>query len=317
MIKATAEEGVVLTRLDSGKLKILLPEVDVEIEVFEDEIRPIILSPQQTTEGVPVPGKPLGIQVAFEPVFKGDDIPEKYLIHLINPSDASVIFEIKFNVSGEEAFKEHGKLAPKAILQLGDLYYDELNDNPGFELDCCRITTDGTGARQQRTIKIKAKQFFKNIQQHPLLMRTAHVYQVFDQLKTARKAPQEDLKSYTKQHITEKPKFSASAVDLKSNELKSRAEFSGELDLHIDKLVDDPGTLRKSEILQLQLRRFDEYIDRALRLGVDRVFIIHGVGEGKLRNAIATRLLQLTFIKTFKNEFHPKYGFGATEVIFD
>jgi dsDNA-specific endonuclease/ATPase MutS2 len=49
---------------------------------------------------------------------------------------------------------------------------------------------------------------------------------------------------------------------------------------------------------------------------VDRIFVIHGVGEGKLRDVISTQLMQMTEVKSFKNEFHPRYGFGATEVIF-
>ncbi|RQH21817.1 hypothetical protein D5R40_31195 [Okeania hirsuta] len=49
---------------------------------------------------------------------------------------------------------------------------------------------------------------------------------------------------------------------------------------------------------------------------MERVFVIHGVGEGKLRNAIATRLIKYPEVVSFKNEFHPRYGFGATEIIF-
>ncbi|RME96879.1 MAG: hypothetical protein D6772_11235, partial [Bacteroidetes bacterium] len=57
------------------------------------------------------------------------------------------------------------------------------------------------------------------------------------------------------------------------------------------------------------------YLDQAIRLGAERVFVIHGVGEGKLRDAIAERLRQNPQVVDFKNEYHPRYGFGATEVI--
>jgi len=40
------------------------------------------------------------------------------------------------------------------------------------------------------------------------------------------------------------------------------------------------------------------------------------IGKGRLRNEIASRLVQMPEVKTFKNEYHPNYGFGATEVIF-
>ena len=61
---------------------------------------------------------------------------------------------------------------------------------------------------------------------------------------------------------------------------------------------------------------FQRFLDNAIKLGVPRVFVIHGVGEGKLREAIAARLAENPNVSKFKNEFHHKYGYGATEVIF-
>ncbi|MBK6929627.1 MAG: Smr/MutS family protein [Saprospirales bacterium] len=49
---------------------------------------------------------------------------------------------------------------------------------------------------------------------------------------------------------------------------------------------------------------------------VPRVFIIHGVGEGKLRETIADELRRRPEVHKFKNEYHTKYGYGATEVVF-
>ena len=94
------------------------------------------------------------------------------------------------------------------------------------------------------------------------------------------------------------------------------ANFNIELDLHLENLTHNAQKLTSSEKVRLQLRRFEEHMEEAIRLGVERVFIIHGLGKGKLRNAIASRLITMPEVKTFKNEYHPKYGWGATEVIF-
>jgi len=75
--------------------------------------------------------------------------------------------------------------------------------------------------------------------------------------------------------------------------------------------------MNNGEILKHQLWVFERYIDQALRLGIDNVFIIHGLGKGKLKTEIAKRLATHPFVQTYKNEFHPKYGWGATEVIFE
>ncbi|NJK83175.1 MAG: Smr/MutS family protein [Saprospiraceae bacterium] len=65
--------------------------------------------------------------------------------------------------------------------------------------------------------------------------------------------------------------------------------------------------------MRTQLKFFDAFLEKALRLGVEKIFIIHGVGTGKLKDAIANRLLQHPYVATFKNEYHPRYGWGATE----
>ena len=96
--------------------------------------------------------------------------------------------------------------------------------------------------------------------------------------------------------------------------IKDKAEFSDELDLHIEKLTNDHAKLDRSEKLRFQLKIFDDYIDQAVRLGIDKVYIIHGLGKGSLRNKIQSKLFENPYIKTFKNDHHPKYGFGVTEV---
>ncbi|MEL6142742.1 MAG: Smr/MutS family protein [Bacteroidota bacterium] len=59
---------------------------------------------------------------------------------------------------------------------------------------------------------------------------------------------------------------------------------------------------------------FRNYLMRARQLGVERVYIIHGLGEGKLKKAIHKELRQVEYVKSFNNNYHPKYGNGATEV---
>lgn len=46
------------------------------------------------------------------------------------------------------------------------------------------------------------------------------------------------------------------------------------------------------------------------------LIIIHGIGEGTLRNEIHDRLKLKKEVKSFVNQFHPLYGYGATEIYF-
>lgn len=337
-LRHSDDEGVVLALLDNGMVNVLLKGSGIEIPVFPEALEAIYDS--QKTKAKVVPGKQpkpsstpapaqidsqytilksKGIQLAFEPIFQGDEVPEKYLVYLINDTDSDIIYQVSLTIAGEQELSETGKLNKVSLVQIGDIFYDELSDNPSFHFDCRRITTDGTGAQHLKTLKIKPKQFFRKIATAPILNKKVHLYTIFDNLKAQRKDQLgEDLKTYTQknsQPLVKRPMPGGGSKWVP--DVKAKAAFKPELDLHIDALLDDHELLNKGEILQIQIKAFEKYIEEALKLGVDRVFIIHGVGAGKLKNIIATKLIQMRFIKTFKNEYHAKYGFGATEVIFD
>ena len=47
------------------------------------------------------------------------------------------------------------------------------------------------------------------------------------------------------------------------------------------------------------------------------MIVIHGLGKGKLREEVMRLLREYKEVAHFKNEYHPKYGFGATEISFE
>jgi len=125
----------------------------------------------------------------------------------------------------------------------------------------------------------------------------------------------EDLKTYAKRKAKENTKPAKSNFrKFNSFNTKDFAEFNNELDLHIEKLTDTSKGMRNADMLHLQMRRFQDYMDQAIRLGVPRVFIIHGVGKGRLKNDIHRWLEDNPYVTGFKNEFHHNFGYGATEV---
>ena len=97
--------------------------------------------------------------------------------------------------------------------------------------------------------------------------------------------------------------------------LLAAAEFPDALDLHVDKLLDNPKEVAKEDILEFQLQHVRDYLDRAIRLGVDRVWIIHGKGTGALRNRVHELLSKMGDLEKYQHKYHPKYDYGATEVV--
>lgn len=87
-----------------------------------------------------------------------------------------------------------------------------------------------------------------------------------------------------------------------------------EIDLHIENLLDNWQRLSNYDILQYQLRHFRKMLDRYMEQRQPRVIVIHGKGEGVLRNEIRMELLKYTNIE-FLDGSYLEYGGGATEIL--
>ncbi|MFN3343712.1 MAG: Smr/MutS family protein, partial [Flavobacteriales bacterium] len=69
------------------------------------------------------------------------------------------------------------------------------------------------------------------------------------------------------------------------------------------------------DMLRMQLQAFKRKMEEAQRKRVQKLIVIHGVGEGVLRSEIRTALRQYENIEVLDADY-TKYGRGATEVRF-
>lgn len=334
----TADQGIVTAILSDDMVNVLLEGEDIEIPAFiehlvraEDYIdqNPSVkakIVPGKKAKKIIPPERPpaesqytilksYGIQLAFDPILKKDATTEKYKIFLINDTRFPVIFNLHLSLKGKPFIKENGQINAISTFDLGFLWFDQLNDSPVINIECHQITTEGKGHALKKNLKIKPKQFFNRLTTAPLLNRQVHLFKIFENLRPKEKIKKEDLKTYTQRNTRPLNKRQTNAF-YPLNDVSEFAEFIPELDLHIEKLSKKYRKLSKAEILYIQIKHFEDYINKAIRLGVERVFIIHGVGKGRLRDEIASQLLKIPEVKSFKNEFHPRYGYGATEVVF-
>lgn len=333
----TADEGVVHALLDNGMVSVYLPKADMEIPAHpEDLIRsqdwmeqPVSANKGSKKLEKRAPEPPVvkietqyailksnGIQLAFLPQINEQGLTETYTIYLLNDTHYEVVYDVKLLLNYKK-LAWNGKLTATAYVKLGSMLYDDLNEAPEFEVEIAWITTAGKEQPVFKSLRIKPKSFFNALKTAPLLNKPTHLFRLFEKPSKKEDKKEEDLQAYTKRH--------ARPTWYRGNDLKAidafepgeLAHFEPELDLHIENLVENWQKLSNAEILAIQLSSFETFLQKALRLGAPGVFIIHGVGKGKLRNEIATLLLKNPDVKTFKNEFHPKYGWGATEVIFE
>ncbi|MCB0662986.1 MAG: Smr/MutS family protein [Saprospiraceae bacterium] len=327
----TGELGRVVANLDNGMVKVML-EDGFDIPVFPEDIES--MEPEAQKKKKPVFGaqavekpeesakpkrqytilKSQGVQVGFLPIPGKEGMIQSYDIFLVNDLDVDVVYDFFLSFFGAPSIEKDGMLESMSFEKIGNMIYDQLNDSPLLELAAWPITTAGKVEKHSKELKIKPKTFFTKTMTAPLLDKQRHLFKMFENFEgTPQGKKEEDLRSYTQRKTGNKmPKFYREPSDWL--DVKAVAEFLPELDLHIEYLSDDFDKMDNGQKLRLQLNVFDQYLEKAVKLGVPKGFIIHGVGKGKLKDAIATRLIKLPGVKSFKNEFHPKYGWGATEV---
>ena len=333
----TGDEGVVTGLLEGGMINVYIEKSDMEIPAFpndliraEEFMKHPVKAKIVTGKKVPAaPGPPpisietqyailkgYGIQLAFDPVVNVEGLTEKYQIYLLNDTSYDVVYSIRLLRNNRRPEQWNGKLKSTAFIRFGEMVYDDLNEAPEFEVECTWTTTEGGIGPVFKSLKIKPKSFFNSLRTAPFLNKKVHLYRIFEKPEADSSNSEEDLREYTKRHARPTWQNMESYKNLNVHDTKELSEFEPEIDLHIEKLTENWRKLSNAEILRMQLSHFETYLAKAIQLGVPRVFIIHGVGEGRLRDAIATRLMQNPDVQTFKNEYHHNYGWGATEVVF-
>ena len=94
-----------------------------------------------------------------------------------------------------------------------------------------------------------------------------------------------------------------------------KKETTWEIDLHIEKITTTHTALSNTEILIKQLHTFRSKFLSARESRIQRLIVIHGVGEGVLKGEIHAFLHKQDSISYHEASFH-NYGKGATEIKF-
>lgn len=334
----TGETGMITAMLDDGMLQVRLDsDPEFNIPAFEEDLQRDEMAEPQSAGAKFVQGKaekqpeapprrelhiqyqilkPKGLQLAFEPMPGRDGTVTRYKTWLLNDTPNEFLFEFDLYTQSRDILSLDDKISATSALELGDILYDDLNEGLESWIRVRRLTTAGPDEPLEHRHKIRPKQFFNNLHTVPILNLLAHHFVLLESFDTPiKEAPDQDLKDYTKQKARS-PKPSGSMARGYFN-IEEFATFEPEIDLHAEKLLPGHNRIDKGEILRLQMVHFHQFLDKAIRLGAARVFVIHGVGEGKLRETIAEHLRGHPHVTKFKNEFHHKYGWGATEVVLE
>ena len=337
----TPDSGIIIEKLGDGMVMVKLDDFDMDIPAFEEDlvraedflsqknavlptvpkVKPI-LKPNQQAIIPPLSIKPVltnsGIQLAFEPIKKASGEIDKFTLYLLNDTRFDVVFTLDFLVFDAVEWTKNGILKAVQFEKVGELSFDTVNDSPQLDVTIKPITTAGSDEVFSKVLKIKPKQFVKNHQLSKFLNREAHVFPIFDTLENKEVTAKNDLTQYTSDLLKTAKQKSKGKDDLRMFDpvpnVNEYAAFVPEIDLHIEMLHHAPRDLTTEEIVGIQIKSFESFLAKAIRLNIPKVYVIHGIGKGRLRDLIAARLRRHPNILMFKNEYHEKYGFGATQV---
>jgi hypothetical protein len=259
-----------------------------------------------------IPRKADGVWLTFLPVMTtdefGDEVVDELKLHLVNRTETSFKFHYKQNFFGKPEFDLKNEIKPFEDFYLHDLPFSDLNDNPSFEFDFSLLTPDKKKAEHfESSVKLKPKQLFTRIEELRKKNEATFSYQLFT-----------DYPDRKSEDIVEMSSLNAKGYKVyDAKEVRRHLEPARSVvDLHIEKLTDKPDDLDAYGMIDLQLRTFEKYYDLAIVHHLASFIIVHGVGSGKLRDEIHDALRLKREVKSFVNQYDPRFGYGATEVYF-
>lgn len=249
-----------------------------------------------------------GVFCAFVPDTDVLEDVDSYLVYIINHTQHELLFSAGIHLEGVLKENLKGRIKVDDLEKLGRLYRDSLNDSPSIQFQFWPVSAiDGKVNQFEFKLKIKVKGFLNKWKEIPLLGESAYVYEIFKEF------PNLNTSDLDRSHFVSLEKRAKKKMQPVSR-LEMKASMSDEIDLHIEKLLSDYSKMSNGEIVQVQLRHAMDFLDHSLKFGLDRIYLIHGGGKGRLKLEINTLLDEHPHVKSYKNEYHPKYGHGATQV---
>jgi hypothetical protein len=250
-----------------------------------------------------------GVWLSFIPKFEsdefGDDVVVSLKIYLINRTDKAYNFSYSLQFFGKGEFELRNEVNAFNDFYLHDVDFEDMNDSPSFNFEFSMLHTEKKkDDYYEASFKMKPKQLFNRIEELKQKGEPNFTHKLFD---TYPDKPVEDT--------FELPSKGAKIYSLK--DIRQHLQPARTVvDLHIEKLVDKWKGMSNAEILGIQLKEFEKWYDLAVVHRQSQLIVIHGIGTGRLRDEIHDILRLKKEVKSFVNQFHPSFGFGATEIFF-
>lgn len=287
-------------------------------------------SPKKTEESAK-PVKPEMPPVQRQPETRGGDTLNVFLAYV--PEDVKAISSTPFEaylvndsnyylyytyLSAEgKAWKtrSHGLIDPNTKLLLEEFTKDLLNEMEHVAVQFIAFKENRPAALKPGVgveLRIDTVKFYKlhTFRDSEFFEQPALIYDIVKDDVAARQVyvSAEDLQEALLQK--------KDADKLKSRSIVKRGGGKDilEVDLHIGELLDNTTGMSNSEILNYQLDKFREVMEKYKGKREQKIVFIHGKGDGVLRKAILDELKRKYSACRYQDASFQEYGFGATMV---
>jgi hypothetical protein len=228
----------------------------------------------------------------------------EYQLWIVNQTSGMVSGKISLQSSQGELYGENMDLAIRSSMYFCELFREDLSLHPRFVFDVKYRNSD-------LIIDLnEVERFTPKKLLSSLSSENWHWIPVISEQEILKKQ-EEKIPKPIKNKVPVKRQFNV----VHPRSIDRKASFPMSIDLHAEKLFENSTKSIPSEILKKQIHAFEKYLEEAILLGMSEVYIIHGIGTGRLKEHIHDKLRLMHGIQSFTNEFHPRYGWGATKVI--
>lgn len=254
------------------------------------------------------------IYLVIEPDHDFAPLVSDYKIYLFNASSFHVMYA--YSIKDDEYFQtlKHGEVGPYQKVLLRQVKMQFFKDYVYHKMECLffKNTFFKSQAPVAEVIRI-SPEILKDAKAiiHDEFKHAVYAFLLRDEFITQQKV-EASLNENDIVRLKSIKEFKGSNKVSKSNKeyLKS---LEKEIDLHIEELIDDTNGMSNFEKLSIQLERFEKELDAALQGNIKKLTVIHGVGNGRLKQEIVA-ILKATRGVTFQDASFKEYGYGATQV---
>lgn len=246
-----------------------------------------------------------GVYLAYKPVFLVSGEFESFIVYVINYSQHNIEIIYEHNIKNQPHFNIKTNIKEKDYYELGIISSEDCNETQSITLN---LTSNGKNILVNK--KVQPKLFFNAFINLPFIEDQGLLIELY---KKRKKEKQPASKPVTIEDVNN---IRAQLMGGNSTPFKSKLSIASNIvDLHWENLKGKDPNANKSDIFGHQINVFEKALDVSIAEGKTSITFIHGIGSGKLKNAIFAYLESHPFVASYKNDYDPKYGYGATKVL--